>query len=93
MSFGAVVVCGGISYSHVSSNAEAAKKVEMVERDLEIVKTQAKAEIEIIKAEAKKEVAAAERRVAEKFLMYGYAAEYARYQELDRIKKEEVEKP
>jgi hypothetical protein len=82
----------------VKAEAEIAKKeakdqIKIVETQANAKIAKAEAQIAIVKAEAKKEVAAAERRVAEKFLMYGYAAEYARYQELDRIKKEEVEKP
>jgi hypothetical protein len=65
---------------------------EIVKQETNAQIAKVEAQIEIVKAEAKEEVAAAERRVAEKFLMYGNAAEYARYQELVRIKKEEKEK-
>ena len=44
--------------------------------------------MEIIEKEAEKRIVEAENRVAEKFLMYGYAEEYARYQEVPKLKKE-----
>jgi hypothetical protein len=76
----------------VKANAE--KEIEVTKKEIAVVKANAekeievtKKEIEVVEANAKKDVEAAKQEVANKFLMYGYAEEYKRFQEIAGVKK------
>jgi hypothetical protein len=76
--FGSFVTVAGVTYTVVQSD----KKISIVAEMHEV-------EMEKVKAEAERSIVMAENRVAEKFLMHGYAEEYKRYQELTKVKRKE----
>ena len=51
-----------------------------LKKDIELVRLQAEKEIAVIRAQAGKDVVQAKKETAERFLMYGYAEEFHRYQ-------------
>ena len=58
---------------------ETKRKVEVMAERNKVMEQETKRKVEVLEQEAQRRVAEAELRVAEKFLMYGYAEEYAKY--------------
>jgi len=58
---------------------ETKRKVEVMAERNKAMEQETKRKVEVMEQETKRKVAEAELRVAEKFLMYGYAEEYAKY--------------
>jgi len=54
--------------------------VASLHRQIAVNKTEAEKKIDVNKMEAEKKIVEAEKKIAERFLMYGYAEEFARYQ-------------
>jgi hypothetical protein len=61
--------------------SETRNKVELAKAQAKAHVDVVKAQVDVVKAQAKADVAEAENRTAQKFLLYGYAEEYHRFQE------------
>lgn len=73
---GGVVIIGGLVFYVASLHRSIA--VNKLEAEKLII--EAEKQIDVNKMEAEKKIAEAERKVAERFLLYGYAEEFRRYQ-------------
>ena len=81
---GVVLALFAATYYAGGSYISLKKEIELVrvqaEKDIEVIRAQAKRDIAVTRVQAEKDIAQAKKETAERFLMYGYAEEFHRYQ-------------
>jgi hypothetical protein len=85
---GAITILGGSIIYVGSLHRQIAVNKEVAEKRIAVVEKQ----IAVNKEIAQKQIAVAQKETAERFLLYGYAEEFGRYQRTARISKGDDDK-